>query len=205
MYRIGIDLDNTIIDYDFAFCSAGHAMGYLPIFFNKSKQFVRNYLQSFSGGDEKWQRLQGEVYGFRMKDAKLMGGVSNFLKKVGTRKDTEIFIVSHKTQYGHFHANQRNLRQNALKWLENKNFFNNKGFSLSKDQLYFENSLNDKVKRIEKLNCTHFIDDLEDVFKHPSFPPITYRILFANRNKFCTKIPYKTCNNWEQIYKAIKF
>ena len=35
-------------------------------------------------------------------------------------------------------------------------------------------------ERIRALGCTHFIDDLEEVFLEPSFPSDVHKILFVS-------------------------
>ena len=199
MYRIGLDLDNTLINYDHVFCEAGSALGFLPEEFNGSKQSVRAFIELSDNGEVSWQRLQGEVYGFRINDARLMQGVSDFLKKFAYRKDTELFIISHKTKRGHFHADGLNLRQIAIGWLQNQGFFASNGFRFTKEHIYFEDTLDKKIQRIGNLQCTYFVDDLVEVFQHRNFPTDTVRILFTNGKTYRQNISFKVCCTWDEI------
>ena len=56
----------------------------------------------------------------------------------------------------------------------------------------------DKLRRIAALECTCFIDDLEEVLNDPSFPPIK-RILFAASKPSCDELPYPICPSWKKI------
>ena len=55
-------------------------------------------------------------------------------------------------------------------------FFNRLG--LAEDRVFFEDTREAKVGRIGDARCTHFIDDLEEVFLTPGFPDDVRRILF---------------------------
>ena len=42
--RIGIDLDNTIVDYHAIFCERANKLGYLKNVYNLKKNDVKNYI-----------------------------------------------------------------------------------------------------------------------------------------------------------------
>jgi hypothetical protein len=69
------------------------------------------------------------------------------------------------------------LRQSALQWLESKGFFSD--FGLSRENVFFESTRAEKIQRIRDLRCTHFIDDLAQVFTRDDFPGKTKKLLFA--------------------------
>ena len=54
----------------------------------------------------------------------------------------------------------------ALGFMRKYGFFDEDILNLSVDSVYFEMTREEKVKRIESLQCTHFIDDLEEIFLH---------------------------------------
>ena len=127
MMKIGIDLDNTIINYDKAFSVAS-----VEVLNKKSinKKSLKKNLNSKKNGSKKWMRIQGLVYGRHIKYAEIYNGFLNFLIRSHFNK-TDLYIVSHKTQYGHFDETKTNLRDSAEKFLVSKNILhrkNNKGF-----------------------------------------------------------------------------
>jgi hypothetical protein len=71
------------------------------------------------------------------------------------------------------------LRRAARGWMESKNFFGANGCGLSPESVFFEATRAGKVDTIRALGCTHFIDDLAEVFAEPNFPPGVSKLLFA--------------------------
>jgi hypothetical protein len=202
-FRIGIDFDNTIVCYDEVFVRTAKAEGLIPHDFRGGKAGVRDFIRSLSGGEEKWQRLQGRVYGEQMEGASPFEGVTGFLSRCRQRADATVFIVSHKTEFGHFDASGTNLREAARAWMVRHGFFVKGGFNLSADDLYFESTRDDKIERIAQLGCTHFIDDLEEVLGDPRFPAGVRRILFLNGRSDRPAVNYEVCADWQEIEEAV--
>ncbi len=166
---IGIDFDNTIAGYDDVFAIAGLAEGVLPIGFKGSKREIRDYIRTLKNGERLWMALQGRVYGAHMARAALIEGVGAFLRRCRER-ELSVCIVSHKTRHGHFDPEKINLRDAALSWMEAQYFFDQNGFALRRDAVYFTETRAEKVNCIRALGCTHFIDDLKEVFFEKAFP-----------------------------------
>ena len=202
-FRIGIDFDNTVVCYDKLFVQTAQAEGLIPHDFRGGKAGVREHIRRLDGGEDKWQRLQGKVYGGQMESAPFFEGVERFLARCGQRTDTSVFIVSHKTEFGHFDASSVNLREVARAWMVKHAFFDKGGLNLASDAIYFESTRDDKVDRITRLDCTHFIDDLEEVLGHPRFPSRVKRILFLNGKPEKPAVSYKVCANWQEIEEAV--
>jgi len=203
VFRIGIDFDNTIVCYDEVFVLAATAEGLIPHDLRGGKAAVRDFIRNLSGGEEKWQRLQGRVYGDQMDDASLFEGAARFLSRCRQRADTSVFIVSHKTEFGHFDESGINLREVARAWMTKHGFFDKAGFNLAGDAVYFEATRDDKIERIAQLGCTHFIDDLEEVLGHPRFPAGIKRILFLNGRSDRPAVSYEVCADWQEIEEAV--
>jgi hypothetical protein len=123
MFRIGIDFDNTIACYDSAFVSVAALLG-IPLRDTPSNKVeVKREIQSQAQGDLVWQRLQGQVYGTHMHLATPFPGIHEFIS-LAQMRGHEVFIVSHKSIYGHFDADRIPLRSQAKLWLnENKGRF----------------------------------------------------------------------------------
>lgn len=176
--RIGIDFDNTLIDYDRVFLDAAKERGLIDASFVGSKRAVRDRIRLLPEGELAWQRLQGYVYGAGISGAVLCAGAADFLRECRDR-GAEVFVVSHKTQFGHYDPQRVDLRAAALGWMADRGFFRPELYRLARENVYFEATRAEKLRRIGALGCTVFIDDLEEVFTDPAFPPGVKPILFA--------------------------
>ena len=196
---IGIDLDNTIVDYRKSFWKTGLLTGILneknSVLFCKnnasfpSKVEIKNYLLSIENGEDLWETLQGQVYGKYIENASIYPGVVNFILHC-KRRGVKIYIISHKTEFGHNDTTKTPLRSSALDFLDRRNLISN--FSgIESDDIFFFNNRIDKVKKIGDLRCNYFIDDLPIVFFQKSFPTNTKKILFD--------INSKKMNSWKAI------
>jgi hypothetical protein len=176
--RIGIDFDNTIICYDKVFAAVARQRGLVPEGWVGLKTEVRDHLRSRAGGELAWQGLQGFVYGKGIGGATIYPGVREFLascRKAGAR----VYIVSHKTQFGHQDPDRVDLREAARGWLKSAGLIDAADAALAAGDVYFEDTLAAKVGRLASLKLDIFIDDLVDVFEQPHFPKATRAILFT--------------------------
>ena len=200
--KIGIDFDNTIASYDTLF----HEVALRENFISRrwsgcGKTELRNYLRTQPDGEKRWMKLQGLVYGKYMHLAKLMPNVANFLLSCNVRNH-ELFIVSHKTEYGHYDPEQISLRKKALKWMDANRFFDLEYFGIDKRNVFFADTREEKVEKVAHLKCNWFIDDLPEVFEEPLFPLETNKILFGSYEPLIfSKIT--VLNSWEKISKNI--
>jgi len=188
-YRIGIDFDNTIASYDALFIAALAELNWHDRAALYSKKEIRDQLRLTENGETKWQELQALVYGPRMNEAHVFPGLDIFLSK-GRVLAADIFIVSHKTQYAARDVGRIDLRQASLKWLKDKGLLGVGAGTFKRDEIFFEATRDEKIDRIINLECTHFIDDLVEVFEHPKFPPNVEKILFD---------PYKSSLDIEDV------
>tara|TARA_Y100001934_G_scaffold28988_1_gene31787 strand:- start:37 stop:1671 length:1635 start_codon:yes stop_codon:yes gene_type:complete len=176
--RIGLDFDNTIACYDAVFLALAKEWGVVSADWIGGKSQIRDELRSRPRGERDWQRLQGQVYGRLMHRAQLFPEISNFLLRLKYRRDN-VFIVSHKTEFGHNDPERVSLRKEAMRWMEHHRFFDSNWFDISVHDVFFADSREEKVARISELQCDVFIDDLWEVFAEPGFPAETKRILFG--------------------------
>ena len=152
-------------------------------------------------GELNWQRLQGQVYGALMHEATMADGVANFLRNA-RRSGATLFVVSHKTEYGHFDPARVNLHDAARQWLMDQGFFADDVHGMCLQNVYFETDRMSKVARIAALDLDIFIDDLPEVFAEPDFPARTRRILFANSSISGDGL-YERCADWTEIDHAV--
>jgi hypothetical protein len=90
----------------------------------------------------------------------------------------ELFIISHRTKYP-YAGEKYDLHQFARIWLENK--INSEELICDKN-IYFSETLENKIKKISELKIDLFIDDLLEVIDHKIFPTETRKILFDPDN-----------------------
>ena len=202
--RIGIDFDNTIACYDAAFQECAKTLNYIPAGQVSSKQEIKKAILVQPDGETKWQRVQGLVYGKFISYATLFPGVAEFLWRCRVA-GAEVFIVSHKTDYGHFDDEKINLREAAREWMLKHEFFSESKFSISSRNLFFEYTREEKVKKISTLKLDFFIDDLTEVLTESSFPLQTKKILFASdiSNGVNQLSDMEVCQSWQQISLAV--
>lgn len=199
-FIIGLDFDNTIVSYDEAMVQTALELDLIDAKAAvENKQQIRDYLRGLPAGEIKWQKLQAEVYGKQMNRARLIEGVERFLRAC---KDQHIatFIVSHKSKHAAQDTDKIDLQQAALKWMKDQGFFEASKLGLSRDQVFFENTREEKISRIKQLNCSHFIDDLEEIFLEKSFPQGTFKILYSSKNVAARK-NMKVMHDWKEIYE----
>jgi hypothetical protein len=188
--RIGFDFDNTIVCYDQAIEILSETLE-LPNDLSRNKLSIRDYLRSQNRENE-WTKFQGTLYGPGMQYASaytLFFDVAYELKK----NKHDLFIVSHRSKYP-YSGEEFDLHKFAMNWIElqteNKIIFDVKN-------IYFLNTLESKIKKINELNIDLYIDDLIEVINHEIFPTKTKAILFDpwnNQIKFKNRI-----KNWNQL------
>src|SRR5271155_5199398 len=110
--RIGIDFDNTLIDYDRVFLAAACELGLVSREFIGAKRAVRDAIRLLPDGELAWQRLEGHVYGAGLGRAVPLAGAADFLRRCA-HAGVEPFIVSHKTLDGHHDPARVDLRAAA--------------------------------------------------------------------------------------------
>jgi hypothetical protein len=199
---VGLDLDNTLIDYDAVFGAVGVELGVLPEDQGSAaKAAVRAYLQRRADGETDWMRLQGQVYGRHIERARLFDGVAAFIDRLRSR-GCEFVIISHKTRYGHFDLDRIDLWEAARGWLDARGFFDPERLGLNRDRVWFEETREGKLARIAEIGCDLFIDDLPEVLLHPDFSPHTEPLWFAGEVPGVAGdglVPY---HNWQELTEA---
>lgn len=183
-FTVGIDIDNTLIDYTGVFYQVGRELNWLPELpesdsnghSQTSKNAVKNYLHAEQAFD-RWTELQGIVYGKQLSKAKLYEGALpciQWLLEQGIRVE----IISHKTRYPYI-GEQVDLHQTALAFLSDQGLLGDGSNQVKFSQVHFLEEKNHKVARIAKANCDVFVDDLLEIFAFDSFPNSCKALWFA--------------------------
>ncbi len=198
---IGIDFDNTIAAYDAVFHTAAVQRGLITNSTAVAKTSIRDAIRQRSAGELDWQRLQAEVYGPRMPQAHLLDGVLPFLHSCRSRS-WPVYVVSHKTQFARRDESGTDLRQAALVWMQSQKLFDVESTGLGPERVFFEDTRPAKVDRIRQLACTHFIDDLEEVFLEEGFPRGVTGILLTQQTE-TTSSEVRPALDWAAVARVV--
>lgn len=190
--RIGIDFDNTIVNYDGVFYQSARDIGWVPALSKTSKIAVKSY---FVERDEehRWTELQGIVYGRDIQHATPYIGIEKVLQH-WVSKGFELFVVSHKTRYPII-GEKLDFHIAAKQWLQKNNlveYFNGVFFCPEKSQ---------KILKVSELKLDVFIDDLPSILIAPEFPEDTHGILFSPDQKSEGSMSSVAC--WSELIVLI--
>ena len=196
--RIGLDFDNTIANYDQAFPEVARILGYETNNLNATlnKRELKLELLKQSDGDTAWQKVQGLVYGKYIDLASLYPGVYEFVLRA-LASGNEIFIVSHKTELGHFDESRTPLRQAATTWLINQNLVGDSDSKIKLQNIFYAETRDEKIDKIIELQLDVFIDDLDEVLSDKSFPRSTKKILFGSADTTSPEI--LAMQSWREV------
>jgi hypothetical protein len=195
---IGIDFDNTLAIYDELVLSLAIERGFIEPDAQKNKKDVRDTLRGLPNGEIEWQKLQGVIYGPRMGEARISPDVAEFIR-LCRNQGAKLHIVSHKTELANFDETKTNLRDAAMQWMHAHKFFEPSGFGFSQEDVTFVGTRREKSVSIQQLGCTHFIDDLEEVFQESLFPSQVHKILFANQAPDSDIPDVSIAETWNQV------
>lgn len=196
--RIGVDFDNTLVSYDELMHRLAVERGWIRPEVASSKKRIRDSIRDLPEGELKWQQLQAIAYGAGIAEARLMAGVKTFFTLCRQRQVC-LFIVSHKTEYANLDETRTNLRTAAVNWMKHHRFFDADGLGASLEDVYFETTRRDKIERLTRLGCTHFIDDLEETFLEASFPAKVEKILYDPHAQHPAPSGMRVFKTWHEI------
>jgi hypothetical protein len=197
---IGIDFDNTIIDYSTLFYDAGAGLGVLSDSMTRDKPKIRQYLID-RGREEDWIRIQGLVYGKYIENAGVMEGFRSFLATC-LQDGWTVYIVSHKTREAVV-GEKFDLHAAARAWLNETGIYRGEPTGAVAD-VFFEVTRSDKIRRINALGCQVFIDDLVEVLMHPDMNREILKILYDRLEHYPAGREYPTAKSWDQIAGIIR-
>lgn len=173
--KIGIDFDNTVISYDEVFHRLALKAKLIDQKTPPNKQDVRDAIRRGKDGELAWQKLQADVYGPSIGEAKLFPGFKDFLIFCQTNH-LETFIVSHKSQFAA--QNDKDDLHVAADGFIAQNGLYDERYGLSREKVFFEPTRQKKIERIAQLGCDVFIDDLVETFQEAGFPKSVIKIYF---------------------------
>ena len=86
-----------------------------------------------------------------------------------------------------------------MDWMEGNGLFASRGLGVASEDVFFESTRLEKLARIQRLGCTHFIDDLEEVFADPDFPVGLECILYAPKFDPSHSSTLNVAKDWNQV------
>ena len=173
--RFGFDLDNTIIDYGPSveeFC----LLRQLPKLNNVVS--LRKYLREIDSSDQQWQEAQSWIYVDGLAYARMNEGVIQLCNVLSDNK-IDLFIVSHKTTKTQERFGGRDLLNPASQWIQNSEL--GKYFRVDAN-VHFAPTREEKIRKIDQLGLSGFVDDLLEVLIDPIFPSRTHKYLLLQEN-----------------------
>jgi len=200
--KIGIDFDNTIIDYDGVFTDLVNELGWLDLKIKHNKQQIRDLLRKTADGESRWVKLQSLAYGKHIHQAEIFDGVFEFLKSC-LEYQIPVFVISHKTQFVEQLEEKIDAREEAMAWLRNNGFFDQNRTGLNEGKVFFLPSRAKKIECIRELQLTHFIDDLKEVLEDPSFPKNVSKVLFSRNDTPSVTNGMIVLNSWQAIKNVL--
>jgi hypothetical protein len=167
--KIGIDLDNTLIDYSPS----------VRVFAKEEKipgvDSISDLRSMFRHSDnEKWQHLQSRIYTQGLEHAVPSKASVDFLT-MASSFGIQVSIVSHKTLRTPEQFGGIDLRTPVLAWLSKWEIVPK---LIPESQVFFAIDQEEKIRKIHELKLDWFIDDLKEVLLHPKFPNFTIRWLY---------------------------
>ena len=200
--RLGVDFDNTVVRYDELLLREARQRGLIPPETMACKREIRDWIRRLPEGEREWQRLQALMYGAKIQEAAPAPGVAEFFACCRDHA-VEVFIVSHKTRYAALDDRAVDLWDAAMGWMRAHRFFEAEGVGLSPQRVYFEPTRAEKLARIKRLRCTHFIDDLEETFLEPAFPRGIRKILYATAGPSSHLPGVRVATSWQDITEGL--
>ena len=181
--RIGLDLDNTVIDYAPAYRSVAREMGLPPELVDRES--IRESLRKSEEDDEEWQRFQAHLYTDGLAYAKPAPGLLEFLRLCDST-GVSVVIISHKTETTPARFGSRDLRAPAFEWLDIQGIVPT---HVSPDGVFFCINRVEKVRTIAATQCAVFVDDLTEVLNDPGMPSSILRFRYVTGTNAIFDLP----------------
>jgi hypothetical protein len=194
---IGVDFDNTLARYDELLRQLLREHGWVADDPGSGKRGVRDAVRRLPNGENRWRALQAQAYGARILEAPPMEGAKEFLAKARA-VGALVYVVSHKTRTAVAEPSGPDLHTAARRWLEANGFFDDP-IGLDPEAVFFEDDRRAKVARIASLQCTHFVDDLDETFAESTFPSDVVRVLLNGTGEGVYGRGVHVCRTWDEV------
>jgi len=160
--HFGFDLDNTLINYDL---SAQEYSKQIGIPNQKSVNSLRSYLLT-KHGENYWTKAQSWIYTAGLANAEISQGAIEAIEKL-VAGNYKVSIISHKTKFGPIQYGSTPFRSAAIEWIANSKLFK---YFPNLDNIYFTDSIQEKIYFIRECKLSHYVDDLLKIFLMDDYP-----------------------------------
>jgi len=194
--RVGLDLDHTILNYSAPIRNWSNRNGLVLERFDKHS--IKAAIFEVAG-DDGWQRFQGWLYSEGVLQAEIFPSVRTFIALCQLR-GLDVFVVSHKTEKGHFDQSGRSLRGQVIQRLDQLGFVGSGLGKVKREHIFFSETQAEKISKIAELNLSTFIDDLPEIVLHPDLPKSVQAFMFSDgANEVSQATLDVTGKSWERI------
>ncbi len=194
MRSIGLDFDNTLVDYTDVFRAEASAFGLDATVLDKTG--IRDRLRARGpAGEIEWQKVQARVYGPGLDRAPMMEGAAEFLR-LCAEAGVELAVVSHKGRFAAQDPGGTDLRKAASRWLARH------CPGIPADRIFFEDERATKLGRIASLGLSHFVDDLLEVLDDGTFPRTVERLWLTRPGTACPP-GMLAAGGWTDLARAV--
>lgn len=192
---IGIDLDNTVLNYEDSIRQAAKDVLGITLEGNVSKTEAKGAIvEKF--GHVAWTELQGRIYGDYSTHTKLFSGVLEFIS-FAQAQGIRVMVISHKTRYA-VSGGESDLRAFALENLARLGLTAGPvSNTTTPDWVVFCETKEDKVSKIREAEVDVFIDDLFEIVNVLPVSIQRFHIFCADRHSPASDV---TCvKNWWEL------
>jgi hypothetical protein len=172
--HFGFDLDNTLINYD---SSALEYSRLIKIPNQNSINSLRSYLLS-QGNETYWTEAQSWIYTSGLATAEISQGAVEAIEKL-VNLGFKLSIISHKTEFGPIQHGRAPFRATATEWIENSKLFE---YFPNLNNVYFTDSIQNKISVIQECKLSHYVDDLLKIFLMDDYPKYSLKSFLFKPN-----------------------
>ena len=158
---VGIDLDNTILDYSIVLIKMAEFLNLkVPVSGYDKAVFKTSVISEFS--ESHWTKLQALIYGPMSLEARIFPGFPEFIELI-SKKGWDYSIISHRSVLA---AGDTSIKLQEYAKLAISRIL--KGV-IDEDKIFFGCSFEQKIRIITDQRCDIFIDDLQSVVDELSY------------------------------------
>lgn len=198
--KIGIDIDNTLLDFSEAIRRAAFEIYGISISRNASKAASSIRIKELVGNDV-WTELQGFVYAEYSQYATVFDGSLKTISNILARGD-EVQLISHKSRRPSS-GRLVDLHEWAFASLERTGILELFGSRNKRNiaNIVLCESLEDKAREIASKGCDLFIDDLYKVLLE--LPVSMRKIHIFCDGRHLTNPQIECVADWEEVSKSL--
>ena len=179
--KIGLDLDDTIIDHSNNIVLLAQKYG-IPDFSHENLETGRFASLKETLSPNFYKALREELYEVLSKDAPPMTGSERAIQEL-KENGIELYIISRRSH----------PRTNALLWIQERLPF------ISQENIYFVNLDEEKGALCHALKIDIFLDNKPEVLTH--MPERTISILFDGLGIYKENPPFQRVSSWNEFYE----